>query len=690
MLQKSFRFILVLIFFYSSNLLSQGSWIEQSSGTGRYLNDVHFVNSSTGWCTGENGIILKTTNGGGVWTNQQSNTTEYFRSVFFINSNLGWIVGDNGTILKTTNGGISWVSKESGVTKVLEDVFFIDENIGWAVGWDLTILKTTDGGESWNIKNSGTYKSFCKVQFITSNLGWASGSTGTLYKTTNGGESWTNISLSDKGKISTFFIDDKIGWAGEDQGNIYKTINGGASWTHKFYEHGGKEELYFVNPLKGWCVGATIHYTENGGETWTEQDRGWYSTLNAVHFPNSYTGWSVGRNGKIVKYSGAPPTIIVSSPNGNENWAIGTKKDISWSYSDLTSICIQYSADNGTTWHDIATKIDASPMLYEWTIPDAASNNCIVKVFDYYDAGIFDISDATFKITSPHLELVTPDGNEKWRVGSRQKIEWHYENINDIQILYSLNNGNTWKNVIDKISANERSYSWTIPNEPSENCRIKIADYENATICDSSDAQFSIVLPQIELINPNGGESFEIDSQENITWISSNISEVNISYSINGGVTWDTIGTKINSTGFYIWNIPDTPTLQCIIKISDFSDNSIFDMSDSSFSIIPATDISIENNLLGGYDMAQNYPNPFNPETTIKFVLPKTNKIELKVYDAKGTIVRKLFSGFFPAGNHSFKWDGKNNKSENVSSGLYFYSLKAGEFKSVKKMMLIR
>ena len=85
------------------------------------------------------------------------------------------------------------------------------------------------------------------------------------------------------------------------------------------------------------------------------------------------------------------------------------------------------------------------------------------------------------------------------------------------------------------------------------------------------------------------------------------------------------------------------------------------------------------------YELYQNYPNPFNPETNINFYLPENAFTELKVHDVTGKKVIILVSEFRHAGNHSVKF----NAGE-LSSGLYFYELRAGNYSSVKKMILLK
>ena len=88
-----------------------------------------------------------------------------------------------------------------------------------------------------------------------------------------------------------------------------------------------------------------------------------------------------------------------------------------------------------------------------------------------------------------------------------------------------------------------------------------------------------------------------------------------------------------------------------------------------------------------------NYPNPFNPETWIPYQLAKPGEVTLTVYSATGEAVRTLELGYQPAGVYDAQsraayWDGRNTLGETVASGVYFYTLSAGEFSATRKMLV--
>ena len=91
--------------------------------------------------------------------------------------------------------------------------------------------------------------------------------------------------------------------------------------------------------------------------------------------------------------------------------------------------------------------------------------------------------------------------------------------------------------------------------------------------------------------------------------------------------------------------------------------------------------------------LLHNYPNPFNPETWIPYQLAEPAEVNLTIHSVNGTLVRTLALGQVPAGiyesrNRAAYWDGKNDVGESVASGLYFYTLTAGDFTATRKLLI--
>ncbi len=99
----------------------------------------------------------------------------------------------------------------------------------------------------------------------------------------------------------------------------------------------------------------------------------------------------------------------------------------------------------------------------------------------------------------------------------------------------------------------------------------------------------------------------------------------------------------------------------------------------------PVTSIEDVGSVPTSFELFQNYPNPFNPATIINYQLPKASKVLLKIYDLTGREIKTLVNEEQPAGNYKVNFD-----ASRLASGVYFYRITAGQFVSVKKMILMK
>ena len=99
------------------------------------------------------------------------------------------------------------------------------------------------------------------------------------------------------------------------------------------------------------------------------------------------------------------------------------------------------------------------------------------------------------------------------------------------------------------------------------------------------------------------------------------------------------------------------------------------------------TSVNPDNNIIPkNYNIAQNFPNPFNPSTIINYQVPQNTFVSLKVYNSLGQEVATMVNGLVSAGTHEVQFN-----ASNLSSGVYYYVIRAGEnFVQSKKMMLLK
>jgi hypothetical protein len=103
--------------------------------------------------------------------------------------------------------------------------------------------------------------------------------------------------------------------------------------------------------------------------------------------------------------------------------------------------------------------------------------------------------------------------------------------------------------------------------------------------------------------------------------------------------------------------------------------------------------INIEDNNLNlptEFALYQNYPNPFNPSTLISYQLPVSSDVTLNVYDILGNEIATLVNEYKSAGSYEFEFNSNSSNVWNLTSGVYFYQLKAGVYVNTKKMILLK
>jgi hypothetical protein len=160
---------------------------------------------------------------------------------------------------------------------------------------------------------------------------------------------------------------------------------------------------------------------------------------------------------------------------------------------------------------------------------------------------------------------------------------------------------------------------------------------------------------------------------------------------------FEAIGGNQNFWGQHITNLPgmagpgNEQVYVGLEFISDESDN-YYGMVADEFIIHIATPTAVaqSDNLPEVYSLNQNYPNPFNIHTIISFSIPETSPVTLDIFDVLGRKVKQLVDGTLLPGVHQAIWDGRNERGEVVTSGVYFYKLTHGDKSEIKSMTLIK
>ncbi len=352
---------------------------------------------------------------------------------------------------------------------------------------------------------------------------------------------------------------------------------------------------------------VSISFTTNNGSTWTNiiastPSIGYYywnpipdinSQLCKIRIANAVVGEpnDVSDEPFTIK-SSSNQSITIKVPNGGESWEAGTAKQITWyNSSGIDSVYLEYTTDNGNKWNYIG-KDTKNTGIYFWEpIPNTPSTLAKIRIKEAKNGIIFDESDSPFNILpEPVIKVLVPNGGESWLANTSQRIEWNSENIENVKIAYTTDNGARWNTIVES-TPSIGFYVWSqIPNVNSQNCKIRIYDARDGEPNDVSDGVFRItnqVVKSIQILSPNGGEEWEAGTKQNITWNSTAVSNVKIELTTDKGTNWSVLADNV-SGGAYEWNISESlNSTQCQIRLSDAADNTISDVSDGSFTIIP-------------------------------------------------------------------------------------------------------
>jgi 5'-nucleotidase/UDP-sugar diphosphatase len=133
--------------------------------------------------------------------------------------------------------------------------------------------------------------------------------------------------------------------------------------------------------------------------------------------------------------------------------------------------------------------------------------------------------------------------------------------------------------------------------------------------------------------------------------------------------------------------------LQRLDSISDFSAGRLLYLADKlgeTFGLPDDKHKIGDPSLPNDFELLQNYPNPFNPETEIAYTIPEGSDVSIDIYDLLGQKIRTLVDSHKSPGSYVVTWNGRDDLGRKVSSGIYFYKMRAGDFTQTRKMSLMK
>lgn len=415
--------------------------------------------------------------------------------------------------------------------------------------------------------------------------------------------------------------------------------------------------VQFVSATEGWISanGGRFLHTTDAGNNWVVVDPFPSDTVWNFSDPsldmcwvNQNYGWRVNILGS--DYSSSNGALVYKTTNGGLDW---TKKNIlnkpfvipaqiefvdqnyGWIILyDLDSMKrhILNSKDGGNTWN---------------TVDSMAIEGAWVDFVDYENGWLI-----TTSPNPPYYIQKTSDGGANWI--TQFTFDGNSQDSSGFNFIFFADINNGWV----------------------------VGDNGKILHTTNGGEQWNFVTNSGVNINNNCKTVFFLDS--NTGWIPSktDMNEPYICHTTNGGQTWDTQETPLadtsgNNSVFSInfWDLNNGWLTADYGRIAHYE----------GVSSVQTEGVSINK-----FRVDQNYPNPFNPSTTIKFSIPTSDFVTLKVYDILGNEVATLVNEYKPAGNFEVEFDSHSIGGRDLSNGIYFYKFQAGSFVETKKMSLLK
>ena len=327
------------------------------------------------------------------------------------------------------------------------------------------------------------------------------------------GTNWSALETGMNGSVSALAVSGTDVYAG----GRFTTAGGlaanriakwdGSIWTS--LGSGISSDVYALT-VSGTYVYAGGYFTTAGGlaakyiakwdgKAWSALGSGVNNGVKAVAVNGADIccgGWFGVAGDKVSSYFAIwhSNNLVLTSPNGGEIWEAGTAHAVTWlSQPTVGNVKIEYSTDGGGSWTTIAASTP-NHGSYDWLAPGVNSANALVRVSDAADGDPSDTSDAVFSIvTQPTIVVKSPNGGERWIRGSSHNIIWSSTlDVGNVKIEYSTDNGTTYTTIAAS-TANTGNYLWTVPNNPSPACRIRISQVVGGVPIDASDGTFTIL-----------------------------------------------------------------------------------------------------------------------------------------------------------------------------------------------------
>jgi len=724
--------IFLLLYFFSFNQKSSAEWFQLPINSNAYLTAIYFIDSNIGFIGGITGYLAKTTDGGLNWNLQDPGfASPFVRDISFVNAETGYLCGDAGHIKKTTNGGASWFSLTTNTTSGIYGIDAVDEFNVYASVVNGTILRSSNAGADFQTVPVSSNQ-LLTIDFSSRDTGYTAGQGGVVYKTIDAGQSWTSLNAS---TLNNFWdicaLNNNSLYLAAYYGTLRNSNDAGQNFKSSFGNNYLFEDISMENSMIGYTCAlyGFINKTTNGGATWKAQTSGTSESLNEIFFLNATTGFVVGTNGTLLKTTdgGDDFKIALLSPNNREVLTTGASFKIQWSCVFSGNVKLEYSVNNGSSWNVIANSVPAESFEYNWTIPSAYSSFCKVRITSVENPTLADESDGIFSILTSNPFYNVPELTYyKFNNGSNTTpnyaVPGEITGVADISGMTLQNGGladsalvgQGGNGISNNVFTNWATYlppgGWTIGfwvnnvslgTDPTNAVFLFTDITANNLRCYYGGALGLTEIDTAIMFRCNGMSNIRIPVVQGQTYYIHLVYEkfpAAVKVYVNGELTQNVPQDPLLIIGngpFTIGAYADAQSsLAQNMRVDEFRVyNRSLDQSEISatwnttFNKI-ITNVNIQNSSNpGSFKLYDNYPNPFNPVTNLEFGISEVGFVSLKVFDVAGKEVAVIVNEVLTPGKYKYQFSTVNYQ---LSSGVYFYELRSGEFVETKRMVLLK
>ena len=583
-------------------------------------------------------------------------------------------INNQGTgIFKSTDGGVTWVKKFSNGWNAVRSMIMTPDKRIFAGCNELGVVRSINGGETWDTVNvglDGNY--FMSISLVYPNILFCASDFG-LYKSTNWGDSWSII-YSGYEVQNVAAISEQILFIRTNGYGVWKTTNGGLNWIGPFLAGNNPLALFILKDQYVFCSSYQfgLFRSSDSGNNWAQVGIPGTHITSIIELTNGtlfagaaqnwypYEGQLYQSTNEGISWSNIRGRIPWTPTDNNMNLSSASNDIIFLSNGEFG---VFRSTDLGQTW----TRNNNGISQFDWVYSTIVTNNG--NILAATNTGCY----------------ISTDNGLSWNHSSMTNyFEDFYINPNGIiytcssPIRKSTDNAVIWETLgttgltadVTSLSTNSSGniFAGTEDNVPPPYTA-------RGGIFLSTDNGMTWEHKSVGL--PHNGDNY-VDINKIIITPADKIyaaTNVGIYYSTNNGESWSSMNSGlivndiytlfIDSQGFLLAGSAGNGIYKSI--------NSVLDSSED------------ENNTPNKFFLYQNYPNPFNPSTKIKYSIPHSSFVTLKVYDLLGKEVAILVNEEKPVGYYEIEFNGNN-----LSSGIYFYSMETGNFSDTKKLILIK